>query len=140
MDLLPIELLELLESQHGRKEGKQHDELVLTRFFTPDANWSWYPVSAKRDPESDDVEFFGIAETLNIELRCFWLSELNQVFPTLGIPVERDSSWAPIPLFRLLEDLEEVSCFTLTPAGSRKAHRLPGPQAAWKGDHNAAND
>jgi Protein of unknown function (DUF2958) len=112
MKLLPDELLRKLEAQDPVKLGyelSQEQELVQAKFFTPDANWTWYAVSASPDPETGDVQFFGLVDGLEQELGYFWLSQLNEVRGKFGLPVERDLYWEPIPLNRLMEELERAA-------------------------------
>jgi hypothetical protein len=113
--LLTAELLKKLEAQDpysstgpGR-ELTQEEEQVICKFFTPDANWTWYAVSASRDPETGNVEFFGLVDGLELELGYFWLSELKSVRGKFGLPVERDLHWQSQSLFSLMEDLEHAS-------------------------------
>jgi hypothetical protein len=112
MKLLPDDLLRKLEAQDPVKIGhelSQEEELVIAKFFTPDANWTWYAVSASPDPETGDVQLFGLVDGLEQELGYFWLSQLKEVRGKLGLPVERDLYWEPIPLNRLMEELERAA-------------------------------
>ena len=115
MKLLTAELLAKLEAQdpYGPNgpgcELSQEEELVLAKFFTPDANWTWYAVTASRDPETGDVQFFGLVDGLELELGYFWLSELQKVRGQLGLPVERDLYWEPQSLLSLMEELEHAA-------------------------------
>lgn len=115
MKLLTDELLKKLEAQDpygpsgpGR-ELTQEEEQVVCKFFTPDANWTWYAVSASRDPETGDVQFFGLVDGLEQELGYFWLSQLESVRGALGLLVERDLHWQSQSLFSLMEKLEHAS-------------------------------
>ena len=104
MKLLLDEDLVKLQAQDpydpsGPKRELPHDELlVITKFFTPDADWTWYAASASKDEESDDIQFFGLVKGLDVELGYFWLSDLLAVRGSLGLPVERDLYWKPQPL------------------------------------------
>ena len=115
MKLLTKELLKKLEAQDpysptgpGRELTKD-EELVIAKFFTPDANWTWYAVSASPDPDTGDVQFFGLVDGLEVELGYFWLSELQKVRGKLGLPVERDLYWEPVTLMSLMETLEHAA-------------------------------
>ena len=117
MKLLPKKLLRKLQAQdpyHPSGPGRElhkDEELVLAKWFTPDANWTWWAVSASQDEETGDVQLFGLVEGLDPhpELGYFWLSQLKQVFGTLGLPVERDIHWEPIPLDCLMEDMDRAA-------------------------------
>jgi hypothetical protein len=111
MKLLPDDLLAKLQAQDPEVLGhelSQDEELVQAKFFTPDANWTWYAVSASSDP-SGDVQFFGLVDGLELEVGYFWLSQLQKARGNLGLPVERDLYWEPIPLMRLMEELERAA-------------------------------
>ena len=114
MKLLPNDLLRKLEAQDPHsplgpgRELSQEEELVIAKFFTPDAGWTWYAVSASPDPNGD-VQFFGLVDGLERELGYFWLSQLQEARGKFGLPVERDLYWEPIPLMRLMEELEHAA-------------------------------
>ena len=114
MQLLTDELLQKLQAQdpyHQTGPGRElrpDEELVILKLFTPDANWTWYAVSASKDEDTGDVQFFGLVDGLEMELGYFWLSEVEQVRGSLGLPVERDLYWEPKPLNKLLEEMENA--------------------------------
>lgn len=66
------------------------------KFFTPDANWTWYPTEF----DGKDV-FFGLVSGFEVELGFFSLSELEGVRGALGLPIERDLYFEPTPLKKL---------------------------------------
>ena len=72
------------------------DPIVHVKFFTPDANATWFAL------EFDGVdEFFGwacLGDVEMAELGYFYLSELQKVRGRFGLPVERDMYFAPRPL------------------------------------------
>ena len=78
------------------------ETMVLVKFFTPDSNWTWFAVSASQDPDTLDVQFFGLVDGLEKELGYFWLSELERVRGPFGLAVERDLYWNPVPLSTLM--------------------------------------
>src|SRR5690348_15425863 len=82
MKLLPNDILRKLQAQDPEVLGhelSQEEELVITKFFTPDSSWTWYAVSASPDPDTGDVQFFGLVDGLEQELGYFWLSQLQKV-------------------------------------------------------------
>jgi len=111
LELLTLEDLKKLQAQdpyHPSGPGRElsSDELmVVVKFFTPDANWTWYAVSAYRDKEDGDVQFFGFVDGLEAELGYFWLSELKSVRGGLGLPVERDLYWTPKTLAQVMREV-----------------------------------
>lgn len=66
---------------------------LRVKFFTPDANWTWYAIEF----DGDDL-FFGLVIGLETELGYFRLSELQEVRGPLKLPVERDLFFSPVPL------------------------------------------
>ena len=112
LHLLTDDILRKLQAQdpyHPTGPGRElrpDEELVILKLFTPDANWTWYAVSASKDDETGDVQFFGLVDGLECELGYFWLSEIQRVRGSFGLPVERDLHWEPKPLITLMEELE----------------------------------
>jgi len=97
-----LKKLPVLYSQEGNS-----DPLVICKFFTPDAGWTWYaiegsPVDASgyydTDKEKVDFVFFGLVAGLEVELGYFSLSELTSIRGKLGLPVERDRYFQPTRL------------------------------------------
>lgn len=86
MELLTDELrreLPPLYAQDGAKDPK-----VYIKFFTPDANWTWF--ATEGSPNADDFMFFGYVIGLEEEWGYFALSELKSARGPLGLPIERD--------------------------------------------------
>lgn len=70
------------------------DPIVRVKFFTPDANWTWFVT--EYDPE--ERLCFGLVEGIETELGYFSLAELESVKGPLGLKIERDLHFAPKPL------------------------------------------
>jgi hypothetical protein len=86
MELLTAELrreLPPLYAQDGEKDPK-----VYIKFFTPDANWTWFVTEGEAD--GDDFRFFGYVIGLEEEWGYFVLSELKATRGPLGLHIERD--------------------------------------------------
>jgi len=71
----------------------QADPLVICKFFTPDASWTWYPIEF----DGDDT-CFGLVHGFEEELGYFSLAELTAVRGPWGLPIERDLGFTPRPL------------------------------------------
>lgn len=71
----------------------ESDPILRVKFFTPDANWTWYAIEF----DGDDL-FFGLVIGLETELGYFRLSELQEVLGPLNLPIERDLYFNPVPL------------------------------------------
>ena len=84
MKLLTKELEAKLPPLHSTQDGGK-DIMAVVKFFTPDASWTWYAV--EYDPV--DKLFFG-------------LDQLESVKGPLGLRIERDIYFEPVPLYTLL--------------------------------------
>ena len=78
----------------GSQDGMGYDAVAQVKFFTPDANWTWY--CTEYDPE--ERLFFGLVCGFEQELGYFSLDELEAVRGLLGLPVERDVWFEARPL------------------------------------------
>jgi hypothetical protein len=103
--LLTKALLKRLPALYSQEDNP--DPLVVCKFFTPDAGWTWYamegsPVDANgyydTDQEKVDFVFFGLVSGVEVELGYFSLAELKSIRGNLGLPVERDLSFTPTRL------------------------------------------
>jgi hypothetical protein len=72
---------------------KARDPIVRCKFFLPDAQWTWYVLEF----DGEDT-FFGYVVGLEAELGYFSLRELESVRGPLGLKVERDLYFEPMPL------------------------------------------
>lgn len=114
MELLTAELKKQLQSQdpyHPSGPGRELDSdelIVYGKWFTPDSNWTWYAVSCSEDPDTGDVQFFGLVDGTFVELGYFWLSELEKARGPQGYKVERDIHWKPIPLSEVEASVDKV--------------------------------
>lgn len=80
--------------------AEQTDALALVKFFTPDSSWTWYA------SEFDGVDtFYGLVDGLVVEFGSFSLRELESVRGALGLPIERDRFFTPVPLSQLYREL-----------------------------------
>lgn len=96
-ELLPKEIREKLPPLYANEEIGLA-ALALVKFFTPDANWTWYA----SEFDGEDI-FFGLVSGLELELGYFALSELEEVRGALGLPIERDLYFQPKTLQELME-------------------------------------
>jgi len=105
MKLLTKDLERRLPHLYANEEVA--DPLVIAKFFTPDANWTWYATEGSwvdedgyYDTAKDKVDylFFGLVDGQEAELGYFSLSELSQARGLHGLPVERDLYFDPAPL------------------------------------------
>jgi hypothetical protein len=69
------------------------DPVIIAKYFTPDAQWTWYATEF----DGDDT-LFGLVHGLEKELGYFSLAELRSVRGPFGLPIERDLYYSPTPL------------------------------------------
>jgi len=85
-----------IESSLPRRNDSK-DAKAVVKYFTPDANWTWY--ASEYDPEAK--QFFGLVDGFERELGYFNLEELEQPRGPFGLPVERDLHFEPTLLSEL---------------------------------------
>ncbi len=95
MELLPGHLRAVLPPLYSQ-ENKGLDAIAPIKFFTPDANWTWYPTEF----DGSDL-FFGLVSGFEVELGYFSLSELESIAGPLYLPIERDLYFEPATLAEL---------------------------------------
>ena len=93
MQLLTEKLRASLPPLYGQ-EGNRN-RIVYAKFFTPDANWTWFITEG--DAEEDDFIFFCCVIGLEEEWGYSALSELESVRGPLQLPIERDLYFTPAP-------------------------------------------
>jgi hypothetical protein len=83
---------------------------VVVKFFTPDANATWYIVDAER--EDGDLRMFGFCDLFGdpmcAELGYVMLSELTNVRGPFGLSVERDLYYSPQTLADVLRQYHKL--------------------------------
>jgi hypothetical protein len=99
MELLPQEVREKLPPLYAQEGNPEHT--VHVKFFTPDANWTWY--ATEGGPEGDDFIFFGYVIGLENEWGYFSLNELRATRGPLGLFIERDLHFTPAPISEVLK-------------------------------------
>lgn len=93
--LMTDEIRALLPELYSSEDKGMQAEAVV-KYFTPDANWTWYATEF----DGDDT-FFGLVFGDVVELGYFSLSELQEVRGGLGLPIERDLYFKPTTLAKL---------------------------------------
>jgi hypothetical protein len=99
MKLLTKAIKERLPKLYETEKVPLGDKVLVCKFFTPDAGWTWY--ATEYNP--DEKMFFGLTCGHCNEWGYFSLLELEQLRGKLGLPVERDFSFEPT-LFKNLKD------------------------------------
>ena len=75
----------------------QTDPTVHIKLFTPDSGWSWY--ITEYSPQEELC--FGLVVGIEREMGYFSISELQAVRGPLGLKIERDLYFTPLPLSQL---------------------------------------
>jgi hypothetical protein len=93
MELLTDELRAELPPLYAQ-EGCD-DPMVYIKFFTPDANWTWFVTEGELDEDGKEFLFFGYVNGLCLEAGYFSLDELQSIRGPLKLPIERDVQFSP---------------------------------------------
>ncbi len=115
---IPAELRDKIPPLYG-SEGKS-DAVAWVKLFTPDSSWTWYILEASavmkdgqyrtlkdssehvvfagESTEVANVVCFGLVVGHDVELGYFSLAEIASTRGPLGLPVERDLFFQPVPL------------------------------------------
>jgi hypothetical protein len=75
---------------------KQDDPLAVVKLFTPDSSWTWYIT----EYDGQDT-CFGLVVGFETELGYFSISEIAGVKGPLGLRIERDLWFRPVPITQL---------------------------------------
>lgn len=110
MKLLTVEVLKRLPPLYSQENTA--DPVCQVKFFTPDANWTWYAIEGSPQEgeyhPGGDMMFFGYVVGLEKELGYFALSELQSIRGRFRLPVERDRYWEPRTLSQVKKDHRDV--------------------------------
>jgi hypothetical protein len=98
MQLLTKEIKKILPGLGGTEN--QDDPVVWVKFFTPDSCWTWYILEGS-EQENGDWLLFAYVEGMFNEFGYVSLRELENVRGPLGLEVERDITFTPIPLSKV---------------------------------------
>jgi len=98
MELLTEELRKVLPPLYSQE--KNEDPTIVVKFFTPDANWTWYVTEGSE--KHGDFIFFGFIIGFVEEWGYFALSELATARGPLGLPIERDLYFTPAPMSKVI--------------------------------------
>ncbi len=91
MTLLTKEMKAKIPPLYSQENVK--DPIAQIKFFCPWSSWTWYAVEF----DGKDL-FFGKVIGQEIELGYFSLSELENIRGPIGLRIERDIHFQPIPL------------------------------------------
>ena len=95
MKLLTKEIISKLPKLYSQENNP--DPIIQVKFFNPVGSWTWYGIEFS--PE--EGLFFGYVVGQESELGYFSLSELESAKGPLGLGIERDLYWTPVPLSKV---------------------------------------
>lgn len=101
MKLLTKEISKRLPKLYATENIALAQKEAICKFFTPDANWTWYVIEGEQ--QEDDYIFFGYVIGFEKEFGYFSLKELESVRGKLGLPIERDRWFTPTKLMFIRE-------------------------------------
>ena len=100
MELLTKEIKEQLQKQYAM--GSDMEQMVVAKLFDPCGSFSWYLLN--QDP-NDTTYLWGIVKGFEVEMGSIYLPELEEFKGRLGIGIERDLSFNPMPAKELWKAL-----------------------------------
>ena len=100
MELLTKEISDKLQEQFP--QGSAFEQMVIAKLFDPCGSWTWYVMN--QDPEDPDY-LWGIVDGFEVEMGSFSLSELQTFNGPLGLGIERDLNFLPMPARDIWEKL-----------------------------------
>ena len=94
MQLMTKQIAEIMPPLYATEPIIAEHKEVIVKFFTPDANWTWYVYEGSpQEAPGGDWTFFGLVEGLESELGYFTLNELEAIVGPMGMKVERDINY-----------------------------------------------
>ncbi|QOY50920.1 DUF2958 domain-containing protein [Candidatus Sulfurimonas baltica] len=91
MQLMTKELEKIIPAMYSSENTKLENKIVYAKFFTPDANWTWWVL----EYDEEDRILFCMVHGLEKELGNVSLDELESVRGPLGLKIERDLHFTP---------------------------------------------
>ncbi len=101
--LIPQTLLNNIPDLYGT-EGSLNPTCYV-KIFTPDSNWTWYIIEISKT----DSTCYGYVKGVDSELGYFDLLEIELLRGPLGLAVELDSSFVPIPFATVKKNEDDSS-------------------------------
>ena len=92
MKLITEKLEKIIPPFYSSEDIELKDKIVYTKFFLPDAGWTWYIL--EYDKQSNTI--FALVDGFEQELGYASIDELEMVRGHMGLHVERDTSFKPV--------------------------------------------
>lgn len=101
MKLITAEIAMQLSAQYS-KGAELEGQNVIVKLFDPSSSWTWYIMN--QDPE-DCYYLWGIVKGFEVEMGSINLAALQEYKGRLGIGIERDLHFSPMPAKEVWERL-----------------------------------
>lgn len=88
---MTAELEKIIPVMYSSEDTKLEDKIVYAKFFTPDANWTWWVL----EYDKEDKIMFCMVHGHEKELGNVYLPELESVNGPMGLKIERDKYFIP---------------------------------------------
>ena len=95
---LPEGIIKKIPKLYSQEDVK--DPTVVTKFFTPWSNWTWYVI----EYDGED-RFYGLVDGFEKEFGYFTRTELESATGPMGLKIERDINWSPKPISEVKKEL-----------------------------------
>lgn len=104
MLLLTKKIIQVLPSLYATDNVALREKIVICKFFTPDAQWSWFVFEGEKQSDGN-FNFFGMVHSDYCkEMGYFCLSALCKIRGQLGLSIERDRFVFKVPYRKLESD------------------------------------
>ena len=100
MKLLTKEITEKATKQYD-KGSDMDDQMIVAKFFNPMGDWTWYLMNLDKDEDYA----WGIVDGDAVEMGSFSMKELQDIKLPLGLGIERDIYFEPVPASELWKEL-----------------------------------
>jgi hypothetical protein len=100
--------MKLLTKEITKKATEQFDkgsdldeQMIVAKFFNPMGSWTWYLMNLDKDKDYA----WGIVDGDAVEMGSFSMRELESIQLPLGLGIERDIYFEPVPASELWKEL-----------------------------------
>ena len=100
MKLLTKEITKKATEQYD-KGSDMDEQMIVAKFFNPVGSWTWYLMNLHEDKDYA----WGIVDGFAVEMGSFSMNELQDTKLPLGLGIERDTSFKPVPASELWKEL-----------------------------------
>ena len=99
MKLMTKEIKDKATKQY--EQGSDMDQMVVAKYFDAMGGWKWFLMNMDKDEDY----CWGIVKGHEVEMGSFSIKELQSVKLPLGMGIERDRYFEPMPASELWKEL-----------------------------------